>query len=195
MALGARALRASDALTVSELSSSRLLACESGFGSGIRGSASPQTPLSSSPSIAAAALRSISSSSTSSTSSSASSSSSPSPTARSYTERKLFAYPPHQVFDVVADVQHYDLFVPWCVRSTVLRVGGGGGGGGGESGESGSGESASLALSDDDEEESRRKATGAEEGSPAAAAAAPPCSGKLEMEAELEVGFRNFSER
>jgi len=84
-------------------------------------------------------------------------------------------------------VQHYDLFVPWCVHSTVLRVGGGGGSGSGESG-GGSGESK---ASDEEEEEEGRKTT-AEEGAPAAAL---PCSGKLEMEAELVVGFRNFSER
>ena len=124
LALSARSLQAGDALTSSAPSSSRLLlACESGgAAAGARSWASPQASPPSPPS-SIAALRHLSSSSSTS-------SPSASPTARAYTERKLFAYPPHQVFDVVADVQHYDRFVPWCVRSTVLRVGGGGGGGG-----------------------------------------------------------------
>lgn len=29
------------------------------------------------------------------------------------------SYSPRQMFDVVADVEQYHLFVPWCVRSSV----------------------------------------------------------------------------
>lgn len=173
--LCARSLQAGDALTPLASSSSRLLACESGRAACSRSWASLQNPSSASSSSSIAVRR------LSSSTSSSSSSSSSSPTARTYTERKLFAYPPHQVFDVVADVQHYDLFVPWCVRSTVLRVGGGGGAGGG----SGGIEASSSSVAAAEEEEGELDPT----------TSSPPCSGNLEMEAELEVGFRNFSER
>lgn len=35
-------------------------------------------------------------------------------------ERKLLGWTPRQVYDVVASVEHYSQFVPWCQRSTVL---------------------------------------------------------------------------
>ncbi|GAB4822492.1 hypothetical protein N2152v2_009538 [Parachlorella kessleri] len=38
---------------------------------------------------------------------------------KTYNERKLIGYSPRQMYDVVAAVDHYHLFVPWCVRSTV----------------------------------------------------------------------------
>lgn len=40
--------------------------------------------------------------------------------AKKYNERKLMGYSPQQMFDVVAAVEHYDKFVPWCQRSSVL---------------------------------------------------------------------------
>jgi hypothetical protein len=42
-------------------------------------------------------------------------------TAKRYTERRLIGYSPKQMFDVVADVQRYSEFVPWCQRSSVVR--------------------------------------------------------------------------
>lgn len=41
--------------------------------------------------------------------------------AKKYNERKLLGYSPQQLYDVVADVDNYSFFVPWCQRSTVLR--------------------------------------------------------------------------
>lgn len=113
-----------------------------------------------------------------------------------YTERKLFAYPPHQVFDVVADVQHYDQFVPWCVRSTVLRVGGGGGSGSGGSGSEGASETSVEEGSGQRQRQQQQQQTTAEEARASSPHSSPPCcTGSLDMEAELEIGFRNFSER
>lgn len=179
--LCARSLQAGDTLTPLAYSFSRLLSCESGGAARSRSWASLQSPSSSASS--SIAVRRLSSSTSSSSSASASS-----PTARTYTERKLFSYPQHQVFDVVADVQHYDLFVPWCVRSTVLRVGGGGSRGGIGGGTEGASEASSSSVA---------VAVGEEEGEldPSSSSSSSPCSGNLEMEAELEVGFRNFSER
>ncbi|KAK9842587.1 hypothetical protein WJX81_007573 [Elliptochloris bilobata] len=37
-----------------------------------------------------------------------------------YQERRLIGYSPEQLFTVVADVEHYHEFVPWCQRSEVL---------------------------------------------------------------------------
>eukprot|EP00898_Chlorokybus_atmophyticus_P000630 jgi/Chlat1/1568/Chrsp123S01835 len=36
-------------------------------------------------------------------------------------EKRLLPYTPEQLFDVVADVSHYEQYVPWCQRSRVLR--------------------------------------------------------------------------
>lgn len=40
--------------------------------------------------------------------------------AKKYSERKLLGYSPRQLYDVVADVDHYSEFVPWCQGSMVL---------------------------------------------------------------------------
>src|ERR1700712_608278 len=37
----------------------------------------------------------------------------------SYTERKLVPYSPKQLFDLVADVQKYPSFLPWCVAARI----------------------------------------------------------------------------
>ena len=36
-----------------------------------------------------------------------------------HAEHKIVAYHPEQLFDLVADVQHYPDFLPWCVGATV----------------------------------------------------------------------------
>ena len=36
-----------------------------------------------------------------------------------HAEHKIVAYRPEQLFDLVADVQHYPDFLPWCVGATV----------------------------------------------------------------------------
>ncbi|MCW5771963.1 MAG: type II toxin-antitoxin system RatA family toxin [Rhodospirillaceae bacterium] len=36
-------------------------------------------------------------------------------------ETRLFRYPPAQVFDIVADVQRYPEFLPWCVGARVFH--------------------------------------------------------------------------
>jgi coenzyme Q-binding protein COQ10 len=36
-------------------------------------------------------------------------------------ETRLFPYTPAQVFDVVADVQRYPEFLPWCVGARILH--------------------------------------------------------------------------
>ncbi|OWM70875.1 coenzyme Q-binding protein COQ10 homolog, mitochondrial [Punica granatum] len=38
-----------------------------------------------------------------------------------YEERRVLGYSPEQLFDVVAAVDLYDDFVPWCQRSEILR--------------------------------------------------------------------------
>ncbi|KAL4443874.1 hypothetical protein ABPG75_011611 [Micractinium tetrahymenae] len=39
---------------------------------------------------------------------------------KKYHEKKLLGWTPRQVYDVVAAVEHYHQFVPWCQRSNVL---------------------------------------------------------------------------
>lgn len=40
--------------------------------------------------------------------------------AKRYRERKLLGYTPQQIYDVVAAVEHYREFVPWCQGSSIL---------------------------------------------------------------------------
>lgn len=42
-------------------------------------------------------------------------------TQKDYKERRLIGYSPKQLYDVVAHVQHYKEFVPWCQRSHIIR--------------------------------------------------------------------------
>ncbi|KAI3429610.1 hypothetical protein D9Q98_005696 [Chlorella vulgaris] len=39
---------------------------------------------------------------------------------KTYHEKKLLGWTPRQVYDVVAAVEHYGKFVPWCQRSTIM---------------------------------------------------------------------------
>jgi coenzyme Q-binding protein COQ10 len=87
------------------------------------------------------------------------------------------SYTPSQIYAVVADVGSYDQFVPWCVRSTVL--------------EKGQGEGEEDEGNDDDTSPSTSSSS-------SSSFASPPGDGDdavTTMEAELEVGFRAFSER
>jgi coenzyme Q-binding protein COQ10 len=36
-------------------------------------------------------------------------------------ETRVFPYTPAQIFDIVADVQRYPEFLPWCVGARILR--------------------------------------------------------------------------
>ena len=58
--------------------------------------------------------------SSSSSSSSSSSTSSPDGLRRSFRESRVVGFPMEVIYAVVADVQHYHKFVPWCVKSRVL---------------------------------------------------------------------------
>ncbi|KAF8468636.1 dehydrase and lipid transport-domain-containing protein [Gautieria morchelliformis] len=40
---------------------------------------------------------------------------------QSYHERKILPYRQHQLYDIVADVDAYDRFIPYCVASRVLK--------------------------------------------------------------------------
>ncbi|BDA46031.1 Coenzyme Q-binding protein COQ10 homolog B, mitochondrial [Coccomyxa sp. Obi] len=42
-------------------------------------------------------------------------------TSKQYQERRLIGYSPKQLFDVVAAVEHYKEFVPWCQRSQIIQ--------------------------------------------------------------------------
>ena len=42
-------------------------------------------------------------------------------TRKRYEEKKLFGFSPSKVYDVVAAVESYSEFVPWCVRSSIIR--------------------------------------------------------------------------
>ncbi|DBB13860.1 hypothetical protein WJX82_008622 [Trebouxia sp. C0006] len=42
-------------------------------------------------------------------------------THKDYKERRLIGYSPKQLYDVVAEVQYYKEFVPWCQRSHIMR--------------------------------------------------------------------------
>ena len=46
----------------------------------------------------------------------------PSGNRRTHRERRLVPYSPEQFFDVVADVDSYKKFVPFCVDSRVVKV-------------------------------------------------------------------------
>jgi len=40
---------------------------------------------------------------------------------KSHSERRLLGYTPQQLFDVVADVERYQEFLPWCSHSTIVE--------------------------------------------------------------------------
>jgi ribosome-associated toxin RatA of RatAB toxin-antitoxin module len=42
-------------------------------------------------------------------------------TSKVYHERRMMMFTPKQIFDVIADVDSYNEFVPWCRKSKVLR--------------------------------------------------------------------------
>ncbi|EIE24269.1 hypothetical protein COCSUDRAFT_28720 [Coccomyxa subellipsoidea C-169] len=42
-------------------------------------------------------------------------------TSKHYQERRLIGYSPKQLYDVVAAVEHYKEFVPWCQRSEIIQ--------------------------------------------------------------------------
>lgn len=42
------------------------------------------------------------------------------PPAKKYSERRLVGYTPDQLYQVVADVQQYPQFVPWCQNARIL---------------------------------------------------------------------------
>jgi len=39
----------------------------------------------------------------------------------SHTERQILPYNPQQMFDLVADVEHYPDFLPWCSNARILE--------------------------------------------------------------------------
>ena len=84
---------------------------------------------------------------------------------KTFSSTKLVPHSPAKLFDVVADVDKYEEFVPFCVASRVLRRGRGGGGGWG------------AKASSRDANETNASAT------------------RSSFEAELEIGFKLFNER
>lgn len=38
-----------------------------------------------------------------------------------HVERKLLPYTPEQLFDLVADIEHYPEFLPWCVAARIKK--------------------------------------------------------------------------
>ena len=37
-----------------------------------------------------------------------------------YAETRILPYSPHQLFDLVVDIEHYPLFLPWCRAARIL---------------------------------------------------------------------------
>jgi len=89
-------------------------------------------------------------------------------TRKRYQETKLFGHPPHKVYNVVAAVEQYADFVPWCVGSTISTT---------------KKNHPSTSNSSSNSSNSNIKDT----------PPFPPSSTYLE--AELEVGFQMFTER
>lgn len=85
-----------------------------------------------------------------------------------YKETKLFAHPPSKVFNVVAAVEHYSDFVPWCVGSTILTR---------------------RNTTTHHSNSNTRTHISPTSSSP------PPPTHPIYLEAELEVGFQIFTER
>ena len=45
----------------------------------------------------------------------------PETTARQYTETRLVGFSVQQMYDVASNVQHYKEFVPWCMKSELVK--------------------------------------------------------------------------
>ena len=37
-----------------------------------------------------------------------------------YAETRILPYAPHQIFDLVVDIEHYPLFLPWCRAARIV---------------------------------------------------------------------------
>ncbi|KAK2075645.1 hypothetical protein QBZ16_001753 [Prototheca wickerhamii] len=42
------------------------------------------------------------------------------PPAKTFRDFKVMGYLPEQIYDVVADIDNYDRFVPWCIQSRIV---------------------------------------------------------------------------